>query len=153
MFIYFWERERKTEHEQGRGRERRRHRIWSRLQALSCQPRARCRARTHKLWDPELSWGQTLNWLSQIGVPIFFFNLYFWERERKTEHEQGRSTERERDRMWSRLRFWAVSTEPDAGLKLTDCEIMTWAKVRHSTDWATQVLQDMAYFDEYSICT
>ena len=22
-------------------------------------------------------------------------------------------------------RLWAVSTEPDAGLKLTDCEIMT----------------------------
>ena len=34
-FIYFWEREK--EHEQGRGREREGHRIWSRLQALSCQ--------------------------------------------------------------------------------------------------------------------
>ena len=34
------------------------------------------------------------------------------QRERETESEAG-----------SRLR--AVSTEPDAGLKLTDCEIMT----------------------------
>ena len=37
----------------------------------------------------------------------------------------------------SRLR--AVSTEPDAGLQLTSREIMTWAKVWRSTDWATQV--------------
>ena len=33
-----------TECEQGRGTERGRHRIQSRLRALSCQPRARCRA-------------------------------------------------------------------------------------------------------------
>ena len=26
-------------------------------------------------------------------------------------------------------RLWAISTEPDAGLELTDCEIMTWAEV------------------------
>ena len=38
-------------------------------------------------------------------------------------------------------RLWAVSTEPDAGLELTDCEIMTWAEVRHLTDWATQAPQ------------
>ena len=36
-------------------------------------------------------------------------------------------------------RFQAVSTEPDAGLELMNCEIMTWAKVRCLTDWATQV--------------
>ena len=35
-------------------------------------------------------------------------------------------------------RLWAVSTEPDAGLELTDCEIMTWAEVGGLTDWATQ---------------
>ena len=35
-------------------------------------------------------------------------------------------------------RLWAVRTEPDAGLKLMDCEIMTWAEVGHLTDWATQ---------------
>ena len=32
----------------------------------------------------------------------------------------------------------AVSTEPNAGLKPTNCEIMTWAEVRSLTDWATQ---------------
>ena len=36
-------------------------------------------------------------------------------------------------------RLWAVSTEPHAGLELTNREIMTWAKVRGLTDWATQV--------------
>ena len=45
---------------------------------------------------------------------------------RKTEHQQGRGREREGDTQpdtGSRLR--AVSTEPDAGLELTDREIMT----------------------------
>ena len=35
-------------------------------------------------------------------------------------------------------RFWAVSTEPDAGLKLRDREIMTWAEVGRLTEWATK---------------
>ena len=58
--------------------------------------------------------------------------IYFWggrgaerEREGATESEAG-----------SRLR--AVSAEPDAGLKVTDREIMTWAEVGRLTDWATQ---------------
>ena len=34
--------------------------------------------------------------------------------------------------------LWAVSTEPDAGLELTDREIMTWAEVGRLTDQATQ---------------
>ena len=43
------------------------------------------------------------------------------EREGGTESKAG-----------SRLR--AVSTEPDAGLELTDREIVTWAKVGRPTD-------------------
>ena len=31
-------------------------------------------------------------------------------------------------------RLWAVSTEPDTGLELTDREIMTWAEVGRSTE-------------------
>ena len=65
MFIYFWHRE----HEQARGRERGRHRIRSRLQALSCQHRARHEAQTHELWDHDLSWSQALNQLSCPGTP------------------------------------------------------------------------------------
>ena len=38
------------------------------------------------------------------------------EREGDTESETG-------------SRLWAVSPEPDAGLELTDREIMTWAEV------------------------
>ena len=48
------------------------------------------------------------------------------------EREEG-DTESEAG---SRLR--AVSTEPNLGLELMDCEIMTWAEVRGSTDVATQ---------------
>ena len=56
--------------------------------------------------------------------------------------------ERERERAWAGesepgSRLWAVSTEPNAGLELTDCEIMTRAEVGRSTDWATQAPQDL----------
>ena len=51
---------------------------------------------------------------------------YFWEGERETQNPKEAPDSR------------AVSTEPDAGLELTDREIMTWAKVRRSADWATQ---------------
>ena len=47
------------------------------------------------------------------------------EREGDTESEAG-----------SRLR--AISPEPDAGLELTDLEMVTWAEVGRLTDWATQ---------------
>ena len=49
--------------------------------------------------------------------------------QRETEHERGRGREREGDTEWetgSRLR--AISPEPDAGLELTDREIVTWLK-------------------------
>ena len=58
---------RETEYEQGWGRERGRHRIWSRLQALSCQHRARHGARTHEPWDHDPSRSQTFNQLSHPG--------------------------------------------------------------------------------------
>ena len=60
------------------------------------------------------------------------FIYFFWgggaEREGDTESEAG-------------PRLWAVSTEPDVGFELTNCEIMTWAKVGGLIDWATQVPQ------------
>ena len=58
---------------------------------------------------------------------FFFFNLFLGQRE--TEHELGRGREREGDtesETGSRLR--AISPEPDAGLELTDREIVTWLK-------------------------
>ena len=61
--------------------------------------------------------------------------IYFWERQR--QNVSGLGAEREGDtesEVDSRLQ--AVSTEPDAGLELTSCEIMMWVEVRCSTDWA-----------------
>ena len=52
--------------------------------------------------------------------------MFIIERQRDTECEQGRGREREGDaesEVGSRLQ--AASTEPDAGLELTNCEIMT----------------------------
>ena len=53
-----------------------------------------------------------------------------------------RQRERERERIPSRLH--AASAEPDPGLKLTNCEMMTRAEIKslHLTNGATQVPQD-----------
>ena len=69
----------------------------------------------------------------QPPVGIFFliffstFLIYFWDRERQSTN--GGGAEREGDtesETGSRLR--AISPEPDAGLELTDREIVTWLK-------------------------
>ena len=74
MFTYFL---RDTERAwAGEGqRERGRHRIWSRLQAVSCQHRAWCRARTHKPWVHDLSWSWTLNRLSHPSALKYLKSL------------------------------------------------------------------------------
>ena len=68
MFIHLWERERDRVWV-GKGQRERRHRIWSRLQAPSCQHRAWHRFWTHKPWYHELSQSRTLNRLSYPGAP------------------------------------------------------------------------------------
>ena len=69
-------------------------------------------------------------------VGKFFFNflcLFTSERERESAHRGG--AEREGDtKSKEGSRLWAVSTEPDMGLELTNHEIMTLAKVRRSTN-------------------
>ena len=73
-----------------------------------------------------------LNQLSHQGAPVcitfkkIFFNVYLCLRDRDRRSASGRGAEREGDtesEAGSRLR--AVSTEPEAGLELTNCEIMT----------------------------
>ena len=64
MFTYFFG---------GRCRERGRHRIQSRFQALSCQHRAQCGARTHRLWNHDLSQSRMPNWLSHPGAPNTYY--------------------------------------------------------------------------------
>ena len=77
------------------------------------------------------------------SLPFLFLFIYFlYLRERQRVHRgeaeregrmRGGDTE---SKAGSRPR--AVSTEPDAGLEPTNREIMTWAEVGRSTDWATQ---------------
>ena len=55
----------------------------------------------------------------------------------------GGGTEREGDtELEAGSRLWAISPEPDVGLKLTGPEIMTWVEVGRLTDWATQASLD-----------
>ena len=70
MFVYFWEREDRVQAGEGpKGR----HRIWSRFQALSCQHRPWCGARTHEQQDHDLSQNWMLNQLSHPGTPKCLF--------------------------------------------------------------------------------
>ena len=57
--------------------------------------------------------------------------IYFWERERQRQSVSEGGAEGEGDTE-SEVGYslWAVSTQPDTGLKFTNREIMTWAEVR-----------------------
>ena len=74
---------------------------------------------SHVLQDPSHMRSLFLNFF------LNFFNLFL--RQRETEHERGRGRERGRHRIGSRLQ--ALSHQPrawaDAGLELTDPEIVT----------------------------
>ena len=74
-----------------------------------------------------------------LSHPLFFKFIYFWERHSMS----GVGAEREGDTESKEdSRLGTLSTEPDTGLKLMNCEIMTWAEVKCLTNWATQVPQD-----------
>ena len=65
---------------------------------------------------------------------------YLFLRERERENRSRWAAEWERDtESEAGSRLWAVSTEPNVGLELTNREIMTWAEVGRLTDWAAQV--------------
>ena len=53
--------------------------------------------------------------------------IYFEREKESVCPSGGRGRERAGERILSRFR--AVSTEPDRGLNLTNCEIITWAKI------------------------
>ena len=65
----------------------------------------------------------------------FFFNVYLFlrhrDRARAGEGQRARHTESE-----AGSRLWALSTQPDTGLELTNCKITTWAEVGCLTSWA-----------------
>ena len=130
-----------------RERERERDRIWrgSRLWPVSTEPDAGL-----ELTDCEITtWAKVGCLTNRATQAPHKMIIYFWERERETEYEQGRGREREGDtETEASSRLWAVSTEPDAGLKLTNCEITTWAKVGCLTDWANQAPQETLKYGE-----
>ena len=70
--------------------------------------------------------------------------IYFWDRERQSMN--GGRSEREGDtESETGSGLWAVSTEPNAELELTDREIMTWAEVGRPTDWATEAPPELIF--------
>ena len=132
MFIYFWDREsmnRGGSEEEGDTESETGSRLW----AASTEPDAGL-----ELTDCEIMTraevGRLTDQATQAPLNFLIF-IYFWERE--TEREWG---EREADtESEAGSRLWAASTEPNTGLKLTSCEIMTWAEVWRLTNWAIQV--------------
>ena len=76
-FIHFWETERDRAQAGEGQRERDTHRIQSRLQAPSCQHRARCGIQTHKPQDHDLSRSLTPNRLSHPGALEFILLLSY----------------------------------------------------------------------------
>ena len=79
FFLSFLIHLREKEHEEGRDRERGRHRIWSRLQALSCQqsPTWVSISRTSRSWpEPKPRVRHLTNWapLNHPGAPVLRFS-------------------------------------------------------------------------------
>ena len=93
-------------------------------------------------------WGQEQHALLSSQVPMnhasFWLLLFIFERERekKGENKRGRGRERRGQRIQSGL--CTDSSKSSVGLELTNCEVMTWAEVRRSTDWATHVPHEAA---------
>ena len=58
-----------------------------------------------------------------------FLKIFIFERERESMHARGRDRWRQ-----SQSRLWAVSTEPNARLELTNHDNVIRAKVGHLTD-------------------
>ena len=63
--------------------------------------------------------------ISSFPNTIYFFKFIYFERERGREKIPGR--------------LCTGSAESNVGLKLTNHEIMSWAKVGHLTNWAIQL--------------
>ena len=117
LFLRERERERQTdtEHKWGRGREREgdaESEIGCKLWAVNTEPDAGLEPTNREI--------MTLNQLSHPSAPMF---IYFWERDRQSM--SGGGAEKEGDaESEAGSRLWAVITEPEAGLKLSNHEIM-----------------------------
>ena len=80
--------------------------------------------------------------------------MFIFERARTQvgEEQKEKETKSKAD-----SRLWAVSIEPDVGPEPMSREIMTWAKLRSLTDWATlvplnrHILNDNYYFTKWFV--
>ena len=76
--------------------------------------------------------------------------IYFWQRQSMSRGGAEREGDTESE---AGSRLWAISTEPDVGLKLTNREIMTWAEVGCLTESAkvplTHIHLSMNYYDQF----
>ena len=79
--------------------------------------------------------------LSKINFLKLFLSFYLFIVDREKEREREGEGQRERDRERIPSRLCTVSTEPNAGLKLTNIEIMTWAKTK------SQMLSQLNHLD------
>ena len=78
----------------------------------------------HELLLPAPPAQQSRNRCREEDGHRFLMFISYFLRESEREHEQGRDRERDTEsEAGSRLR--AVGTDPDVGLKPTDCEILT----------------------------
>ena len=101
---------------------------WSLLRIL-CLPLSAPPSPTHTVFlSKNKHWENSFKW-------FFFFSFLLF----LGEHKWGRRRERGTEDPKQALHWQAHSSGPDVGLKLTNCEIMTGAKVGGSIDWATQV--------------
>ena len=73
----------------------------------------------HRLAIPFLMWPQEKFFFNFINS--FFLSLFIYFDKRERQRERGR------ERIPSR--FHTVSAEPDAGLELMNCQIMTWVEI------------------------
>ena len=83
-----------------------------------------CTAIYFKCWDMKVDHQNCPFFFS------FFWDYLFWERERVSTRTPAGKGQREMERERTPSRVYAVSTEPSAGLELTNHEIMTWVKVK-----------------------
>ena len=80
------------------------------------------------------------------------FLCFIFERETRPG-VSGEGAEREGDtESEADSKLWAVSTDLDKGLEPMNYEIMTWAEVGHSTDWATQMPHYLFFNNLCSYC-
>ena len=138
MFIYFRETERdRAWTEEGQREGDTECEAGSRLWAVSTEPDVGLELTNCEIMTWALV-GRSTDWATQAPLKFFCFNVYlFFARERESTSRGGAEREGDTESKAS-SGLWPVSTEPDVGLELTNCEIMTWAKVSRSTDWATQ---------------